>query len=567
MIVGVKGQTCPSLSKNSAGLLKSTATLGDPQLLKEALFAVATLFLDPANSAVPNTAPELAALSSYHSCGPSWAKSATKEAMSSMATEPSLAACQVLEAVQIYWFGVGNPNTGDLCIALAYRFCSVAGYKHDLSSDSTDIALLLDSELQRRCFWACWTSVCFAGGPMPYVTAAWTEAAMVPLPARIITSVSGWSIQRAQSMDENWSPVLLDLQQDGESLANAAAVLMKLVGVWAKVESFTRTHLHSLSSSSVDEMLAISELAKRIHTNSATTSYRLALSKANDAADLRFLEISDALYHLGQMTLHSKAVPFFSGRSTRPPIPSEVTRSSAKTMLQHADSYVQILQPYLDNMQDATVLCPLEGFGAFIAAGVLLAAEGSPRRQNMHENFDGDQEKRLYMLKSLICLVETLQRFWKALQAPYEKLCAAIKASPHHHFLLPESATNHPASSRMPNSTDPEACDSGQRRPFPGETSSSRDPNLSDHYQPSQNMGLNCHGMAQISSQSSDVQALGKRDQVLERSGPVIEANQLFHLDMSDEDWWNLPLADEGGEFPGLEWFDVFNGSSSSFLA
>ena len=69
---------------------------------------------------------ELKFLSSYHSCGLPWAKSASKEAMSLSMETPSLTIIQALECVQLYWFGVGKPHPGNLCLGKAFSHTRVA---------------------------------------------------------------------------------------------------------------------------------------------------------------------------------------------------------------------------------------------------------------------------------------------------------------------------------------------------------------------------------------------------------------------------------------------------------
>lgn len=55
-------------------------------------------------------------LSTYHSCGLSWANSALKEVLPMTMENPSLMVIQALECLQLYWFGIGNPKKGNLCL-------------------------------------------------------------------------------------------------------------------------------------------------------------------------------------------------------------------------------------------------------------------------------------------------------------------------------------------------------------------------------------------------------------------------------------------------------------------
>lgn len=40
-----------------------------------------------------------------------------KESLTSITEQISLPIIQALECLAIYWFGVGNPNNGDLCLS------------------------------------------------------------------------------------------------------------------------------------------------------------------------------------------------------------------------------------------------------------------------------------------------------------------------------------------------------------------------------------------------------------------------------------------------------------------
>ena len=52
-------------------------------------------------------------LSTYHSCGLSWAHSALKEALPMTMENPSLMIIQALESPKLYWVGIGNPKKGN----------------------------------------------------------------------------------------------------------------------------------------------------------------------------------------------------------------------------------------------------------------------------------------------------------------------------------------------------------------------------------------------------------------------------------------------------------------------
>jgi hypothetical protein len=66
--------------------------------------------------------------------------------------------------------------------------------------------------------------------PEPYIKSSWQEVAMVPLPGVILPTPSeGYRIMLGEIMDENWNASVLT---PGAKPGPAAAILMKMVGVW-----------------------------------------------------------------------------------------------------------------------------------------------------------------------------------------------------------------------------------------------------------------------------------------------------------------------------------------------
>jgi len=167
-------------------------------------------------------------------------------------------------------------------------------------------------------------------------------------------------------------------------------------------------------------MLTLSELTKSTYERAVTPSYRQALGQGGDPADLRLLEFFDSVYHISQMTLHSKIVPLFSGFAAEASIPVEVFRNSAKIMLHHADLYASLVDPYLDGTRHVTCLPALQGFGAFVAATVFLAVETfAQRRDDTREKIEIHMKrKRITALKGIIHLLDKLRQYWKPVQPP-----------------------------------------------------------------------------------------------------------------------------------------------------
>lgn len=197
---------------------------------------------------------ELTALRVFHKRSLSWAKAASSEAMALAIPDPSLSVVQALEVLSPYWYGTGMPRCGDLSLgksvpeehslplylyvvflsdlppALAYRCCVIMQYggKRDGSAEND---LSLEAELKRRCFWACWASMCIVASPEPYMRYSWSEIARVPLPATISHTPTGPQIKLTEYMDSNWVASRIYGVHDTEEPPVSAA-MMKMVGVW-----------------------------------------------------------------------------------------------------------------------------------------------------------------------------------------------------------------------------------------------------------------------------------------------------------------------------------------------
>lgn len=55
---------------------------------------------------------------------------------------------------------------------------------------------------------------------------------MIPLPAKIVPSLSGWEVKPTEAMNENWRTVLLNCEDEGERVTTVAAAGIKMVGIW-----------------------------------------------------------------------------------------------------------------------------------------------------------------------------------------------------------------------------------------------------------------------------------------------------------------------------------------------
>lgn len=189
----------------------------------------------------------------YQSYGLPWANAASRDAMLLAVEHPSVMIVQALQCIQLYWFGIGRPQAGNLClgtllstsetislklvlplgtlfnkrIALAYRSCQILGFDESGYSDKST-----EHELGRRCFWACWTSTCIVMEPEPFIESAWKEVAMLPLPRSLASVSSPREAPFNQMMDENWGSLPLHTPTEGYHPPTAEGLLIKIVGVW-----------------------------------------------------------------------------------------------------------------------------------------------------------------------------------------------------------------------------------------------------------------------------------------------------------------------------------------------
>ncbi|ATY63935.1 Fungal transcriptional regulatory [Cordyceps militaris] len=377
--------------------------------LLRAVFAMATLFLHPRsdeNRSATTSNEELAILSVYQSSGLPWAKAALTEAMQLVMQSPSLMVVQALQCVQLYWFGVGQPHSGDLCIALAYRASQVLGFdkrlprEHDISSETLEV------ELGRRCFWACWISTCIVMEPEPYVESAWKEAAMLPLPGSIASSSQGWRVTYNQSMDKYWHAISVQPRPpEAETRpATASGSLIKMIGVWAKVQLLCKDRPSSITTGELTSVHHFSHLAT-VMFHDATSARSSAYQDDSTMEVQNIYMFHDAIYHQCQIVLHSLVVPLFSGIPADRNLDNhrQAQVMAAETVLKHADLYKQLLMPYLHGDEDVSRLPPLLGYGAFVVGMVFLSTDAARRNQVATEaTADADEANdRLLAVKDI----------------------------------------------------------------------------------------------------------------------------------------------------------------------
>ncbi len=191
---------------------------------------------------------ELRALRAFHVRSRPWAEDSMSHVMGLIMHDPTLHMVQTLECLTLYWFGLGGGWKGDMChgmipssfgtqavvanpllllLALAYRGCRSLGYAQGNNGGRGENSpSSLRTEVERRCFWSCWTSMCIIAQPEPYLRSAWSESERIPLPGLIDNTPVGWRVVPGQTMTPEWTPSASGQSQD------TSAFLVMVVGVW-----------------------------------------------------------------------------------------------------------------------------------------------------------------------------------------------------------------------------------------------------------------------------------------------------------------------------------------------
>ncbi|EXA30050.1 hypothetical protein FOVG_18527 [Fusarium oxysporum f. sp. pisi HDV247] len=398
--------------------------------LLRALFALATLFLCPGYNGskyLKNCNEELNLLSVYYTCGLPWAKAALREAMPLAVERPSLMIVQALQCLQMYWFGIGESLSGNLCLVLAYRSCQILEFDRKTATEDHESGRSVEFELRRRCFWACWVSTCIVMEPESCIESAWREVAMLPLPCSLSSSLSGGEITFNQMMDEDWNSLAVHSSTGNTGLPTATGLLIKIVGAWAKVQLLCKNRA-TVAAGDVKPIHDLCSLTSSLFERAIAIRNSTRANDETPQMQMIFL-LHNAIYHQSQITLHSMVVPLFSGDPTSSKIDPQAQRKSAEAVIRHAELFETLLEPYLYGRSDVSRLPPLVGYGAFIVAIVFLSAEVCWHNEPVSElrAGAGKKNRRLDAAVAILHLLDTLKIYWRALGNPWEILRAVLR--------------------------------------------------------------------------------------------------------------------------------------------
>ncbi|PWI66992.1 hypothetical protein PCL_04498 [Purpureocillium lilacinum] len=373
-----------------------------PDFLLKAVFALASLFLRevPPDSIRSSESTELAVLSMFYEKGMLWATEASEKVLP-LATAPSLLTTQALECLTIFWFATGDT------------------IKADIHSNPAPE----NQECERRCFWSTWATMCLAVRPPAFGLSAWMDAADLPLPGPWGQHGPGVLSVPRQKMDVNWSCASSgDARTPDDTRASLLAELMKILGVWAKVQTVARQPFKDLDDA---EVTRLANIATSIYQSESFPRHKQ--SPVSESESLELVVLLHALYHLSQIVLESSRVPLFSGHQSNPQIPQEVVKRSAEAVLQHAKWVACLLSDYLTVVPDMTKLCPVVGFAAFVAGWVFVMCAQSQQRRNM--NLPDVKVADSIWTGPIMQLLNTLQIYFQPLVPLTEQLRSELPAA------------------------------------------------------------------------------------------------------------------------------------------
>ncbi|KAH0596634.1 hypothetical protein MHUMG1_05752 [Metarhizium humberi] len=487
---------------------------------------------------------ELRAFAAYHSRSLLWAKAATKEAMAAVMEAPSLPAAQALVCLTLYWFGTGDSKSADLCLGT------------QISEGAQSLDTSLESELKRRCFWACWASMCIVAEPEPIFKDAWSEAALLPLPSVISNGPSGWQVTIGGYMNSEWSLMSKFNQLEPGKEGPPSAGLIKMIGIWARVQLFVTKSMHYSSTEKMNALSSLAAQATSMRHSIVPGPYSNSTRRGKLDSRQQFMVI-DAFYCLCHVALHSTIVPLFSGSPLDQQISAEDVRHSAQAVLYHAESFTSSLADCFGGELDVTYLPPVVGYGAFLTGSVLLAFEISYQDKDVRLQ----KHSRMSAVQSIVTMLDTLCTYWKCLRRPCEKLRKAANAAMcHDPRAIPVGPQTSFHTQYGPRSTVHD-------RRYSGNPFSPRPPlhGAPDERLARQNPSALVHNDV-MQTHIHDTQRSDQDPQCAVGSSTpnTLGSDGTAYITSIDDEWWNMPFTSYG-DFLGLDPVNLFRQGDDPF--
>ncbi|KAI9703034.1 MAG: hypothetical protein M1820_006025 [Bogoriella megaspora] len=350
-----------------------------PQYLLRAIFAHAAVFLEQIDSPYVQYL-KVVPMQTVFVRSWSWARSASREVLS-RADEPSLPSIQTLQVLQNYYFSRGEIRRAIVHASLAYSLSQLLGYDKLYEDDAVPLinrGAQFDREMKRRCFWACWVSVCVGGEQTEYSKACGIVTDL-PLPGRLEKggSVRGLNFVLGQKMDDGWNvrPGALASTEIVRSPATSLmAEFVKLLGVWTKVQAFISGSLALTEyerANQIDELEELSDTMER--SMFLPTSDLISHAEKYDESP-ELLISACSLHYLSRILTHASMVPILGGRPVHSAALKQSVRENAKMALQQTIELAKQLHQFVKNHLDPTRLWPFTGYAAFVAGSVFMKA-------------------------------------------------------------------------------------------------------------------------------------------------------------------------------------------------
>ncbi|KXT18356.1 hypothetical protein AC579_961 [Pseudocercospora musae] len=335
-----------------------------PEYLLQAIFAHASIFLR--NVGYQGTVYDVFEKSW------AWARSASDNVLA-RADEPGIERIQALHILQGYYFARGNIKKAEIHARLAFELCCVLGY-NKLIDDGVSVASQPKSErftreMERRCFWACWSTAALRAEP-PRSLLLCDMAARLPLPATLEDGglFDGVGFELGPTMQEALSA--------GEKPLCYMAEIVKALRIWTQVQSFVWTPREVSDPDWEDELNNLKELihGAKIYAQGCFEHLEPAAGEQNENIEL--IVSIRSLHHLNRLLLHAAVIPAFAKHPAAAMVTQNDIWKCAEVVLHEANCIVQLFSSLLGRKLDTTRLWPLSGHAAYISGVVLMAYGG-----------------------------------------------------------------------------------------------------------------------------------------------------------------------------------------------
>ncbi|KAH7092166.1 hypothetical protein FB567DRAFT_516651 [Paraphoma chrysanthemicola] len=397
---------------------------GTPDYLLRAIFAHAAIFLKEVEDLQHRKHIKTTSMQSLHSRSWSWARSASTEVLAH-ADEPSLMRIQALQVLQLYYFSQGEINRAIVHASLAYRLSQLLGYDK-LYEEATSRGMQFDREMRRRSFWASWCSFIIGSSQLDPCR-IFARVANLPLPAKFGRggSIQGVELMQGERMDRNWKSNI-EFSADHEISTSLMAELVKLLGVWTKVQAF-EARIASLSVlqqqnevKTIDELFDPIELAMDIPIADLCSRAEVYEESPELLASIC------SMAHLSRLLLHASMVPLLSGHHTQSAMLQESMQAHTSMVIHQAMAYIKLLQQFIARNLDITRLWPITGYGAFTIGIVFVVLKNVSQSSwpvgEMAEIPGLDSEE----MKVVQLVLDVLSIYWQPLRKLADKLNNAV---------------------------------------------------------------------------------------------------------------------------------------------